>query len=719
MCLKGPNCDPRGGTLVPMETHRLARIWGLTPGQTLPVAVWFAVLAVALSVNAGVASAQAPGGFTESATGNGLRPRLSAGEIQSFVPQRGRFTFPSPYGTTGIRLTNGGDCSGGDCVNYVGYSYWRNINNHAGSDTMLIFLGLDRQRGGGGPTLFSYNKNTGETRNLGPLFSADSAFSWSSGEGWYFSASRPTALYVNDSNRLLRFDVNSKAIETVFDVREHLGADKHIKQMHSSSDDRVHSATVQDSSWRMTGCVAYLEDSRRAVYVAAKGDYDECQIDKSGRWLVIKEDVDGRDGEDNRIIDLQSGGEQVFLDRDGAAGHSDLGYGYLVAEDNMYSTPGAARVWQFGQDMRAAGQGTVVYNLTNWDASAGLGHISHENALPGVPIAQQMACTSSAERQNLPRVNEIVCFRLDGSRDVLIVAPNMTDLNAAGGGRDDYSKRPKGNLDPTGEYFIWTTNLGTNRNDAFIVRIPVNKLGVKAGSPAPTPTPTPAPTPSPTPAPTPTPAPPADSPVAGPVPAPTPGTAPSATGSVQWMSLINASVGGGGVVKTSGCDGCPDASAVSEQQIAGSGTLTFVASESSALRFAGWSAAGIGAGPGDINFALRLQGGVAEVRESGAYRSEIRFNAGDSFAIAVENGTVRYSKNGTVFYSSAVRADHAMRVHVVLFSASASIGNVAVGSATMSAPSAQIEPARLDESSAGVRYAIPRPEGSVPRRREF
>ena len=176
-------------------------------------------------------------------------------------------------------------------------------------------------------------------------------------------------------------------------MREHLGADKHIKQMHSSSDDRVHSATVQDSSWRMTGCVAYLEDSRRAVYVAAKGDYDECQIDKSGRWLVIKEDVDGRDGEDNRIIDLQSGGEQVFLDRDGAAGHSDLGYGYLVAEDNMYSTPGAARVWQFGQDMRAAGQGTLVYNLTNWDASAGLGHISHENALPGVPIAQQMACT--------------------------------------------------------------------------------------------------------------------------------------------------------------------------------------------------------------------------------------------------------------------------------------------------------------------------------------
>jgi hypothetical protein len=43
------------------------------------------------------ASAQAPGGFMDSATGNGLRPRLSSGEIQSFLPQRGTFTFPSPY----------------------------------------------------------------------------------------------------------------------------------------------------------------------------------------------------------------------------------------------------------------------------------------------------------------------------------------------------------------------------------------------------------------------------------------------------------------------------------------------------------------------------------------------------------------------------------------------------------------------------------------------
>lgn len=103
--------------------------------------------------------AQAPGGFIEKSYSTATRPRLSASQIQSFVaPSRGMFTFPAPYNTIGIRLTNASDCVGStDCVNYVGYSYWRNMNNHVGSDAMLIFVGLDRARGGAGPTLFQYN----------------------------------------------------------------------------------------------------------------------------------------------------------------------------------------------------------------------------------------------------------------------------------------------------------------------------------------------------------------------------------------------------------------------------------------------------------------------------------------------------------------------------------------------------------------------------------
>jgi hypothetical protein len=65
--------------------------------------------------------------------------------------------------------------------------------------------------------------------------------------------------------------------------------------------------------------------------------------------------------------------------------------------------------------------------------------------------------------------------RLDGSNMDLIVAPVMTNLETPGG-RTDYGKRPKGNLDITGQYFLWTTNMSGNRLDAFLVKIPSQLL---------------------------------------------------------------------------------------------------------------------------------------------------------------------------------------------------------------------------------------------------
>lgn len=446
--------------------RRLARLAGVT-------------LAVAL-VSSRILHGQngtASGGVTESASGVGMRPTLSAAEIAAFLPSRGIFTFPSPYRTTGVRLTNGTDCGGADCVLPVGYSYWSNINNHAGSDTMLVFLGLDRQKGGGGPTLFSFNKRTGQTSNLGPIFPPEHRLSWSTGEGWYFSATRPNALYLLDGAQLLRYDVSAHTFETAFDASAQFGGDRYLWQAHSSADDRVHSATLRQlSTYEMLGCVVYDEGTHRASWFPKKGDFDECQIDRSGRWLVIKENVDGLNGEDNRIIDLQNGTEQLLTDPNGASGHSDVGFGYLIAEDNWNRLPGAVRRWNLSQDMSGgqpaavAGQGEVVYELSSW--SSGVGHIAFGNARAGQSIERQMACASNASREPLPRVNEIVCFRLDGSLQTLVVAPNMSDLNAAGGGGDDYSKLPKGNVDVTGEYFIWTANAGTNRLDAFIVRVP-------------------------------------------------------------------------------------------------------------------------------------------------------------------------------------------------------------------------------------------------------
>ena len=265
------------------------------------------------------ADAGAPGGFLELSTSTQVRSQVTPA-----LPARGKFTFPAPYQTTGVRLTNAADCAGNDCVEYVGYSYWRNMNNHVGSTTMLVFVTLARSRGGSGPTLFAYDKTTDNVDLVEPLFDPSSPLSSATGEGWYWSATLPTALYVNQGMKLHRYDVLSRRLETVFDAAPEFGSDHHIWQVHSSDDDRVHSATLRATgSGDSEGCLVYREDTRTFSYFPKIGAFDECQVDRSGRWLLIKENVDGAFGEDNRIIDLETGVETLFLDERGAAGHSD------------------------------------------------------------------------------------------------------------------------------------------------------------------------------------------------------------------------------------------------------------------------------------------------------------------------------------------------------------------------------------------------------------
>ena len=144
---------------------------------TYPLLLDTAVASIGSTLRGATVTSIAPGasgGFVEKAGDQTYRARFTPSQIASFLPPGGapgRFTFPAPYNSQAVRLTGAADCNGGqDCVRYVGYSYWRNINAHAGSSTMFIVLGLDRDRGGAGPSLITYNKVTDEVVNAGPPF---------------------------------------------------------------------------------------------------------------------------------------------------------------------------------------------------------------------------------------------------------------------------------------------------------------------------------------------------------------------------------------------------------------------------------------------------------------------------------------------------------------------------------------------------------------------
>jgi hypothetical protein len=434
------------------------------------------------------------GGFTEKAGSQTYRARFTASQIASFLPPsgaRGAFAFPAPYNTTGIRLTNANDCdTAQDCLWYVGYSYWRNINNHVDSDTMYIFLGFDRARGGGGPTLIAYNKLTDAVQNLGPLFDAASAYSYSTGEGWYFSATRPTALYtyVVGSPQLRRYDVlarnfdASPAMDLSWCPRPTVCPSDAmaVNQPHSSDDDLVHSATVQNLDWRRIGCVVYREDWRQFLYYAVSAGYmfDECHVDKSGRWLIVLESSTAG-SRHNRIVDLHTGSIRTIEDVQGGLGHLDMGFGYAVGADTYSPQANATILVNLAEAITERPLGPAVHFNKRWDIVAA-NHIAHGNAQPGALPEAQYACGSHASRV-ADMADEIVCFPLDptrnpdGSLDVLVVAQTLTDLDALGGG-DDYAQMPKGNLDVTGRYFIWTSNMGGDRLDAFLVKIPADVL---------------------------------------------------------------------------------------------------------------------------------------------------------------------------------------------------------------------------------------------------
>src|SRR5438552_3072215 len=172
----------------------------------------------------------------------------------------------------------------------------------------------------------------------------------------------------------------------------------------------------------------------------------------------------------------------------------------------------------------------------------------------------------------------------------------------------------------------------------------------------------------------------------GPV-APGPGLAstwtaavPAQRQSVVWSSLVNVTSNGSSLRKISGCDGCADAGAVSQQQIiSGDGYLEFTASETSSVRLIGWRSGRPGANRNEIQFAIRLRsGGVAQVRELGLTRTTTTYVRGDVFRIAVVAGTVRYYKNGRLLYISGLAPAYPLTVGTALISRGATVTNVII-----------------------------------------
>ena len=157
------------------------------------------------------------------------------------------------------------------------------------------------------------------------------------------------------------------------------------------------------------------------------------------------------------------------------------------------------------------------------------------------------------------------------------------------------------------------------------------------------------------------------------------GTAPTP---VTWTSLVRVTSTGTTLRKTSGCDGCQDAGAVSVQTIpSGNGYVEFTVSETNTHRVIGLSNGNTDTTRADIDFALNLwPGGNADVRENGVYRSaETSYASGDVFRVAVEAGAVNFYKNGVRIYRSTVPPVYPLLVDTSFFTFGGTLTSVVLG----------------------------------------
>ncbi|MFZ9943487.1 MAG: hypothetical protein ACO3O0_07755, partial [Bacteroidia bacterium] len=123
-----------------------------------------------------------------------------------------------------------------------------------------------------------------------------------------------------------------------------------------------------------------------------------------------------------------------------------------------------------------------------------------------------------------------------------------------------------------------------------------------------------------------------------------------------------------------------DQGAASYNTVKNGGYLEFKAIETNTARMCGLSANYTASGYASIQFAFYLQAsGTLGVYESGANRGNFGTYAnGDILRISAESGVVRYFKNGTLLYTSAVSPNMPLLAHAALNNIGSTIANARI-----------------------------------------
>lgn len=361
------------------------------------------------------------------------------------LPPAGESIIDPTFGTTILRVTDQRD--GKSCTN--AYSYWPTFNR----DSTHFHIICDDT-----PTLYDFDPVRIRFSNKRPLFASKPPVAgrpnW---EDSIWSGVDADVLLAHSQHQLWAYNVATDKYTLIKDFGKELVVG-YLRQMSRSIDDQVFAFSTTDRSGNATGYIVWRRaDDKVLLKKEEPLGLDEVQVDKSGKYLVIKTEKQGKGAVQARVADLQTGKIEDLTDNgpDFAPGHSDNGTGTVIGADNWenrYTLRSLDRPHEFR---------SVLDLKDDWSQDAHISLLADDEQWVLMTFYVGNKLKSSG-----PFRNEIVLVKMDGSQQVRRLAHHRSIYK-------DYWDSPRGDISRDGRFVAFTSTWGdTGRRDVFVLVVP-------------------------------------------------------------------------------------------------------------------------------------------------------------------------------------------------------------------------------------------------------
>lgn len=355
----------------------------------------------------------------------------------------GVFTDPT-FGTEIMRVTDENDGK----ENCNAYSYWPSFN--AESKRFHIACGNRHM-------LYRFDPKAFSLSGKEPLFAKKPPSGYEPRwEDAMWAYADPNLLYCHEGLILWAYNVVTGEYTLVKDFSNTFPPG-HLCQLSKNSKDDVFAGSLQDPKWNRTGYFVWRRAADKIV-LSETVDHDEVQVDKTGRFCVVKTGRQGKGVVEVRVVDLHTGSIEDLTDDgpDFAPGHSDNGQGLVVGHDNVRNRVTFRRL-DSPHDVR-----TLLDFKNDWSQDYHVSLLVDDETWATLSFYVGNSLPSSGIFRN-----EIVQVATDGSGRVRRLAHHRSVFKT-------YWDSPRANISRDGRFIVFTSNWeGASQRDVFILKVPV------------------------------------------------------------------------------------------------------------------------------------------------------------------------------------------------------------------------------------------------------